>query len=574
MKFTGELDAWLPWVIKIRFVIITFVFAIDFAIRTVVPSPSNLFSIKYLGIAVIFWYTLSLFYLIYNQISSDYLLQAYLQIYSDIFIITAIVHVTGDLESNYLSLYLVAIILASILLPRARAFLVAAVSFVFMGSLLELAYLPSLYPGFAYLHPAFRFLATSSLFPVDLGTLQVKIFASLFGFFVVAYLSSYLAESLRKTGAELRDKSGQVASLQAINENIIQSMRDGLITTDLEGRVREMNPAGAATLGREPAELKGRPLVTLFGGTQQNEQPDLDPLALSTRREITYRHPCGEQRVLGLLASPLIMPETGVVGYVYNLQDLTEEKRREAEYRAKDRMATLGRLAAGIAHEIRNPLASIAGSVRLLGTIAELDEDQAKLIGIVRRESERLNKLVSDFLIYSREQRFEFRDVDLVNLLEETLLLVEHHPSFGAGCRVERKFPRHPVIAVADADKLRQVLWNICDNSLKAMPEGGTLTAKIEDDNPQNVRVVLTDTGVGFAATELDKLFEPFQPRFSNGTGLGLAIVYQIVQGHHGRIQADSAPGEGARFLIELPRTQPRNPSAPHRGSGQMGGPV
>jgi two-component system sensor histidine kinase PilS (NtrC family) len=553
MDFTGEIKDWLPWVIKIRFVIITFVFAIDFAIHSLAPNPASDASIRYLGFTVIFWYILSLFFLSYNQLSHDYLLQAYLQLFSDIVIITAVVHITGDLESDYLSLYLVAIILGSILLPRPRAFLVAAVSFVCMGAMIEIAYLPTIFPELVGKFPSLQFLATTSTFSPDLRTLQVKISASLFGFFAVAYLTSYLAESLRKTGRELRDKSGQVANLQAKNENIIQSMREGLLSTDLAGAITELNPAGAEILGRQIAELRGGQIRSVFGESAENISPNPAEGSHLARQEITYHHPRRGDRILGISSFPLLVPPLGVVGYVYNFQDLTEEKRREAEYRTEDRMATLGRMAAGIAHEIRNPLASIAGSVKLLQSISQLDDDQAKLITIVRRESERLNKLASDFLLYSRDQRFQFQPVDVLTLLGETLTLVEHHPLFSPKIHVERKFPRRALIITADADKLRQVFWNICDNALKAMPNGGTLTAQVEEVGTR-VRVVLVDTGIGFKRPQLDKVFEPFQSGFTEGTGLGLALVYQIIQGHQGSIRVDSQEGKGARFVIDLPR--------------------
>ena len=238
-----------------------------------------------MGVAVILWLILSLFFLIYNQLSRDYLLQAYLQIFSDIVIITAIVHVTGDLESNYFSLYLVAIMLASVLLTRGRAFLVAAVSFVFMGAMIELVYLPSMYPEVVGKFPALQFLATTSTLTPDLmKALQVKIGASFFGFFAVAYLSSYLAESLRKAGRELRDKSGQVASLQAKNENIIQSMREGLLSTDLEGAITELNPAGAEILGHQIDELRGGPIETIFRGLADDSLPIRKRFPPGTRR--------------------------------------------------------------------------------------------------------------------------------------------------------------------------------------------------------------------------------------------------------------------------------------------------
>lgn len=557
MKFTGELQSWLPWVIKIRFVIITFVFAIAYVIEQISPSPSSFHSIENLGGFVILWYIMNLFFLIYNQISLDYSLQAHLQLFADVFIITAIVHVTGDLESNYFSLYLVAIILASLLLPRARVFLVAGVSFVLMGGLLELAHLAQIYPAFVARHPAIAAFSNSTGAPVDLGTLQVKILASLFGFFAVAYLAGFLAETLRKTGAELRDKRGQVASLQAINENVVRSMRDGLIITDLDGMVTELNPAGAEILGCERQSALGQPIDEMLGSLGPRSEEFRELVSAPGRQEVEFRHPTGDRRTLGVSVSHLVIPESGTAGYIYSLQDLTIQKRLEAQFRLRDRMATLGRLSAGIAHEIRNPLASISGSAKVLETMRDIDEDERKLIAIVSRESERLNKLVSDFLLYSREQRFEFSDIDLVVLIEETLFLLQHRPDFPQGVRISRNLPAHPMMILADADKLRQVFWNVCDNALKAMEDGGILTVEVSSVDLGVTEIVFRDTGIGIEPSQQEKLFEPFQAAFAHGTGLGLAIVYQVVQGHGGRIQVESSPGNGTEVIIDLPKSQP-----------------
>ena len=221
---------------------------------------------------------------------------------------------------------------------------------------------------------------------------------------------------------------------------------------------------------------------------------------------------------------------------MYTFDDLTEIRRLERDLRTQDRLAAVGRLAAAIAHEIRNPLTSIAGSVSMLSGIPDLSEEHRQLLQIVTRESERLNGIITDFLAYSRGKQYQFTKADLVPLLEDTLTLLENRlVAQQTGIRVERRFSVQQAWALSDGDKIKQVFWNFCENAVKAMPKGGTLSVSL-DTVGEDWQISFADTGPGISPQLVEKIFEPFQSQFEGGTGLGLAIVYQIVQAHEGKV--------------------------------------
>jgi two-component system sensor histidine kinase PilS (NtrC family) len=355
-------------------------------------------------------------------------------------------------------------------------------------------------------------------------------------------------------GVQLKDASGALENLQALHENIIHSISSGLITTGLDGRITLANAAAQRLLERTSGELLGLPVHQLF--------LDSLPSAESQQNhgEVRFDPPTKFRKTLRVRASVLSVPERGNLGYVYVLDDLTELRRLEREVRMQDRLAAVGRLAAAIAHEIRNPLTSIAGSVSMLSGVPEMNEDHRRLLDIVTRESQRLNAIITDFLAYSRTKQYHFDNVDLLQLVDDTLTLMDHRMTAEkTGIEIKRRFATHQALVLADGDKLKQVFWNLCENAVRAMKNGGTLTAAVESLG-NDWQVSFIDTGTGMTPQQIEKIFEPFQSNFEGGTGLGLAIVYQIVQAHEGKVWARSKPGQGTTFVLRLHRLNASRP--------------
>jgi two-component system, NtrC family, sensor histidine kinase PilS len=444
-------------------------------------------------------------------------LLAYSHLAIDVVIAAAVVALTGYAESVFVFMFLLAIVNASILLFRRGAVAAAALS---LGIYLPLATLAS---------PA----------PPQTSTL----FAHAIAFVITAALASYLAEQLRRTGERLEAREGDLAAITALHESIIQSVASGLVTVDGSGLVTFLNRAGEQITGLRAAAVCGQPADQWFGAFHPGGG-DRDETDLVNAR--------GELLRIGYAVFPLRARGGAEIGRAVIFQDLTQLRAMEAQVKRSARLADLGQVAAGLAHELRNPLASMAGSIELLKAAPGLSQADARLMDIVLREAGRLEQLVAAFLAFSRPAPPRRDRVELDRALADTLEVFGHDPA-AARVRVERALV--PAKAWCDPDQLRQVFWNLLANAAQAAGAGdgpGTVRVVCGPDG-DHVTFTVEDDGPGMAPGELQQLFTPFFTTKERGTGLGLATVQRIVDAHGGSVLVDSAPGRGARFTVRLP---------------------
>lgn len=508
-------------------------------------TVTELLPINYLYTTAGVTYVLTLLYIGAGQLIKSREINLSIQLAGDLLVETLLVYFTGALDSPFSFLYLVSIITASMMLYRRGGLFAASGAVILYGAL-----------GDLIMYGLIPLPEQSWIIPTAWTTsrLYLNIATNFAGFYATALLTSYIAEKLQKTSKELDANRQNLAALRALNQNVVESVPSGLITLSPEGSVAFVNPAGSAILRREPRDLIGRHISEI--GFFRVEEWERARRTLQNngvvRVEKTNFRDADDEQTLGYALTPLHTIEGTASGYTLIFQDLTDMKKLEAELRLKDRMAAVGELSAGIAHEIRNPLAAIAGSAQVLKKSEALTAQEQRLMSIILRESERLNKSIADFLRFVRPQEKRTAEFDIAAGLSETLDLLANSAELRPDHRIERQIVPPSFTVAGDPDQIRQVFWNLARNAVQAMPNGGVLRVSTETASDA-YRIVFNDSGRGMSEVDQRRLFQPFRTNFPSGTGLGMAISYRIVQEHGGRIDVASRPGMGTMITVSLP---------------------
>jgi two-component system, NtrC family, sensor histidine kinase PilS len=547
-----EYFARLKWLMLGRLVIATFllgsliVFQFRYHIYHFPTVYLIYFSFAVYTITGIHWYLI--------RRSTNLSLLAYAQVSGDILLISWLVSLTGGIDSGFSLLYHVTIIAASIILYRRGGYLSASFASILYGSMLDMQY-----------YNVLGFTRSQNFTPFQVLYL---LFVNILSFYLVAILSSYLSERLRKTRQELQEKSMDFEDLQVIQDHILRSVGSGIVTMNMAGEITSWNNAAEQITGYpfEDARSNGK---TIFGDSIKGlfgHTDDLKERPVRFEGQIVKRD--GNNAILGFTASLLKDDQDAVRGVILTFQDITRLIEMEDQMRRQERLATVGSLAAGIAHEIRNPLASLSGSIQMLQGELDLKGDHKHLMDIVLRETDRLNTIITEFLDYARPRSSQRERLALAAFVNDTIALFKNSRNFRTGISIRCEVA--PQLAVTgDPQRLRQVFWNLLINAAQAISDGGTIgitAAPGTGDRSDEVIICVSDTGIGIASEHLKNIFDPFFTTKTDGTGLGLAIVYRIIEDLGGSIDVKSEPGKGTIVAIRLPFEEVPAPATSHAG--------
>ena len=529
-----------------RVMVLSIFLLVTFFLGTIRPAIPVLSSLLYLIYAVIIvMYCLSIVYTLLLRKEKYFQINIYIQLAVDICLVSFLVYLTGSIGSNYSLLYTLVIIYSAIFLGRRGALIFASACGIAYGLVLELEYfniIPTLY-------------STGRDYSVEASDVLVRIVVHILSFYIVALLASFVVEQEKKTRSLLKERESAFDQLDLLFRSIIESVDTGIMTTTLQGRIKTFNQAAERITGLRFRAIENRQIKDIFpvfaSLFDRNEEE-----AIKVRREITITGREGTQVYLGCSISPLKDRRDVQIGHILIFQDLTEIKRMEENLEKSKRLALIGEMAAGLAHEMRNPLASITGSIQLLGQTANMEETDRRLMQIIMRGKDRLDNFVRDFLLLARPVPEVREPVRVDDVAEEVMENLKMSNEWTEGVKIVKTFSGENK-AFANKEQIRQIMQNLILNAVQAMEETGNLLLEIKtvnlEDGKDYAAIKVTDDGCGIEEKDLKNVFEPFFTNKEKGTGLGLAIVSRIVDGYGGRLKIESRINLGTTVTVWLP---------------------
>ena len=538
----NSLDKRLRWLIFFRFIIATFLLGITTFIRIKETEASLQAALTPVYFIISLIYLFSFACLFIPKIIKNIRLNIYIQSLSDVSLITGLVYATGGIESIYSVLYPLVIIYSTLFLAGRGGLILASAGSIFYGLLLNLEYYGLIQPIYIWDYD----------YNYEAGYIFSRIFIHIISFYIVALLTSFAAKQEKMARDLLEKKESAFDQLDLLHKSIIESVDSGILTIDLNGNIKSFNKGAEKITGFLRFEIINKKLDDVFPVLSSILNKE-NQWKQGGRFEVV-----GSGKILGCSVTPLVDSNRKKVGNTLIFQNLTVIKEMERKIERNKRLAFVGEMAAGLAHEIRNPLASISGPIQMLSKNLRLDETDKKLMQIILRGKDRLDGFVKDFLLLARSKPSERRDINVEVIIDDLLESLRFSPEWREDIEVIKNLCNQTSIYGNKAE-IRQVIWNMISNAIQAMPEGGELkieTREVFNDTKEYLEIRISDNGCGIEEKNQDKVFEPFYTTKKNGTGLGLAIVNRIVENHMGKIKIKSKPGKGTDCIVLLPRQE------------------
>ena len=507
--------------------------------------PVSVSTLNFLYFIIAATYFFSLAYILILKIFKDLRINIYLQLAIDILLVTLLVYITGSYRSNYSVLYTLIIIYSVIFLDRYGGLIIASAAGSFYSLLLGLEFCQWL-PVLSKIEPDYSLTAEEVL---------TRILVHIVSFYVLAFLASFVVEQEKKVRSLLMEKESEFDQLDLLFRSIVESVDTGIMTIDFEGTIKTFNRAAEQITGYSLAQVKNRLVADVFPECIASFALELDRRQSKNRMEVVIEDRNGRKVHLGCSISPLKDKQNREIGSILIFQDLTEIRQMEENLEKSKRLALIGEMAAGLAHEMRNPLASITGSIELLRRNLALKDTDDRLMQIILRGKDQLDNFVRDFLLLAKPIPVVREVVDVnetaADVLENIKLSKDWTNEIKIDCSLAPK-----VAAFANREQLRQIVQNLVLNAVQAMKEGGVLslaTKLMQVNHKEVVEIKVADTGLGIEEKDLKKVFEPFFTDKEKGTGLGLTIVGRIVDGYGGKIEITSRINQGTVCTVRLP---------------------